>query len=236
MSFFKDLFAGKKASVKTPEERKVASIQRLKKEGIPYIEHLPVIESAEQVRPRSLEEIACRAISSLLIIQAALDIENNNYNEESRQWLQDKLQQYGVQEELTPKERAVLEDRADPAAIINMVWKYEAYWSLIWYLGLVDALPFPDKICDCDAAIDAVASAVDFQEFLRKCQPRSLEELLDEDDLIYRYHWACVDARIHDQPAPAGLDESVVLERRSGLDWLLGLNTAQDWDAVELHT
>ena len=218
MSFFKDLFAGKKARVKTPEERKAASIQRLKKEGIPYIEHLPVIESAEQVRPRSL------------------DIENNNYNEESRQWLQDKLQQYGVQEELTPKERAVLEDRADPAAIINMVWKYEAYWSLIWYLGLVDALPFPDKICDCDAAIDAVASAVDFQEFLRKCRPRSLEELLDEDDLIYRYHWACVDARIHDQPASAGLDESVVLERRSGLDWLLGLNTAQDWDAVELHT
>ena len=32
-----------------------------------------------------------------------------------------------MQEELTPKERAVLEDRADSAAIINMVWKYEAY-------------------------------------------------------------------------------------------------------------
>ena len=35
MSFFKDLFASKKARVKTPEERKAASIQRLKKEGIP---------------------------------------------------------------------------------------------------------------------------------------------------------------------------------------------------------
>ena len=106
-----------------------------------------------------------------------MDIENNNYNEESRQWLQDKLQQYGVQEELTPKERAVLEDRADPAAIINMVWKYEAYWSLIWYLGLVDALPFPDKICDCDAAIDAVASAVDFQEFLGKMPTAQLRRV-----------------------------------------------------------
>ena len=51
MSFFKDLFAGKKAKLKTPEERKAASIQRLKKEGIPYIEHLPIIESDEQVRP-----------------------------------------------------------------------------------------------------------------------------------------------------------------------------------------
>lgn len=103
MSFFKDLFAGKKAKLKTPEERKAASIQRLKKEGIPYIEHLPVIESVGQVRTRSLEEIARRATTSLLIIQAALDIENNNYNEESRHWLQDKLQQYGGQEELTPK-------------------------------------------------------------------------------------------------------------------------------------
>ena len=107
MSFFKDLFAGKKAKLKTPEERKAASIQRLKKEGIPYIEHLPVIESVGQVRTRSLEEIARRATTSLLIIQAALDIENNNYNEESRHWLQDKLQQYGGQEELTPKGRAV---------------------------------------------------------------------------------------------------------------------------------
>jgi len=86
MSFFKDLFAGKKAKLKTPEERKTASIQRLKKEGIPYIEHLPVIESAEQVRPRSLEEIARRAITSLLIIQAALDIENNNYNDSLGYW------------------------------------------------------------------------------------------------------------------------------------------------------
>ena len=65
-----------------------------------------------------------------------------------------------------------------------------------------------------------------FRNFWANANQRSLEELLDEDDLIYRYHWACVDARIHDQPAPASLDESVVLERRSGLDWLLGLNTA----------
>ena len=44
MSFLKICLLAGKPNWKTPEERKAASIQRLKKEGTPYIEHLPVIE------------------------------------------------------------------------------------------------------------------------------------------------------------------------------------------------
>ena len=48
--------------MKSAEERKQQSIALLKEQGVPYIEHLPVIENADEVRLRSAEEIARRAI------------------------------------------------------------------------------------------------------------------------------------------------------------------------------
>ena len=57
---------------------------------------------------------------------------------------------------------------------------------------------------------------------------RNIEEILDEADLIYRYNWACVNARIKGENAPAGLDSEVVFERHWGLNWLIGKGTYND--------
>ncbi|TDU81801.1 uncharacterized protein DUF4272 [Prosthecobacter fusiformis] len=43
--------------------RKIRSIERLKKEGVATIDHLPVIEDSQSCRERSAEEIARRAIA-----------------------------------------------------------------------------------------------------------------------------------------------------------------------------
>ena len=63
---------------------------------------------------------------------------------------------------------------------------------------------------------------------------RDIEELLDEADLIYRYDWACVDARLKHQQAPAGLNASVVLERHGALNWLIQRDG--DWDHPDVNT
>lgn len=66
---------------------------------------------------------------------------------------------------------------------------------------------------------------------------RSIDEILDEADLIYRYHWACVDARIHRKNVPADLDSGVVFERHWGLNWLIGKGTDDgNWDCVSTNT
>ena len=57
--------------MKTPEQRKQASIAILQEHGVPYIDWLPVIEDASEARVRSAEEIARRAIACLITIQAA---------------------------------------------------------------------------------------------------------------------------------------------------------------------
>jgi hypothetical protein len=54
-------------------------------------------------------------------------------------------------------------------------------------------------------------------------------------DLIYRYDWACVDARIGGKPPPAGVNCEVVVERHRALNWLYGYQ-GQAWDDVSTDT
>ena len=63
---------------------------------------------------------------------------------------------------------------------------------------------------------------------------RDIEEILDEADLIYRYDWACVDARMKQLDAPAGLNSSVVVERHGALNWLIQRDG--DWDDPDVNT
>ena len=119
-----------------------------------------------------------------------------------------------------------------------MMWKYEAYWTLIWALGLIDELDYPKNICNCDIAIKTVAEREDFNDLMKGVKLRHIGEILDQADLIYRYHWACVDARINGREAPAGLQSGVVYERHCGLNWLIGKGNEdyEDWDEVATHT
>ena len=59
--------------------------------------------------------------------------------------------------------------------------------------------------------------------------------ILDEADRIYRYDWACADARIKGRDAPAGLDPGVVVERHRMFNWLIRYMDAA-WDDVRTDT
>lgn len=222
-------------NAKTPQTRKAASIARLQAEGVPYIDHLPMIEDAAAVRIRSAEEIARRAIACLISIQAACDRNACRYTPETAQWCQELLRKYAI-EQLTPNEAAILGNQGDDQDVINMVWKYEAYWVLLWALGLVNELSFPDRTVDCDFAINAVSQHADFNSFMKQVRLRDIHAILDEADLIYRYHWACVDARLKQQPMPADMDASVVMERHAALNWLIDSDGQDDWDTPDVST
>lgn len=62
----------------------------------------------------------------------------------------------------------------------------------------------------------------------RKLELRDIDEILDEADLIYRYDWACVDARMKQLNAPAGLNSSVVVERHGALIGLYSVTVIGD--------
>ncbi len=220
--------------IKTAEQRKAESIKKLTQQNIPYIDWLPYIETADDAVYKTKEAIAKRAIACLISIQAACDRDNGIYTSESAQWCLDLIEQFELGQVLTPNEVMILNNEGSKQDVINMIWKYEAYWSLLWALGLVEALDFPNDTIDCEFAINVVAQCETFDDFMQLATLRDLETVLDEADLIYRYHWACVNARINQQETPSAMIASVVSERRAGLDWLFRHDA--DWNNPELST
>lgn len=216
--------------------RKEKSINLLKSQNIPYIEHLPTIETAENVRIRTKEEIATRALCSLITIQVACDIDNGGDIEDSKIFFRNILESYGILDNLTKKEVNFFEENVEIQDIINMIWKYEACNVLFWSLGIIDSLEYPSHICDYQKIIKIVSNCATFEDFLKKCNLKSINEILDETDLIYRYNWACVNARIHGSEAPNNLDSGVVLERHVAFNWLIDLDKNNDWDNVPTNT
>jgi hypothetical protein len=62
-----------------------------------------------------------------------------------------------------------------------------------------------------------------------------MDQILDQADLIYRYHWAVVDARVKGKQPPAGLDPGIVYERHYALNWLIRYSD-QEWDDISTDT
>ncbi|MGZ7443203.1 DUF4272 domain-containing protein [Paenibacillus sp. TH7-28] len=222
----------------TPEgaERKQRNLAYLKEKQIPYLEHLPELPPLSELKVKSREEIARRAAALLIAIQYACDVAQESDQAESKAFVTGLLDQFGVADELTEAERDLLE-QAEPARqdAINLTWQYEAYWALLWALRVVDSLDFPDHTCDCDFAIQAVSSCGGFAEFLERTSLRRPEEILDEADKIYRLHWACVNDRIQGREPAGGLSESVVMERRRALFWMIGYRD-EAWDDISMDT
>ncbi len=216
--------------------RKERSESRLRQEGVPVNAHLPVIEEEEQTRIRSVEEVAARAIALCI---AAVKGESDGAGEdpaETSDLIARITNQYGADVFFTQSERAYLNEPApERSQIAAFSWGYESYWVMLWALGFIEKLERPDRICDVGHSVSVLQRHEDFEAFLRASRMRSKQEIMDEADLIYRYDWACVDARIKNQEAPAALEAGVVYERHRSLNWLIRYMD-QEWDHVTTDT
>ena len=140
-------------------------------------------------------------------------------------------------------EQQVIAGTISEAGAMNATWKYEAVWVLLWALGIVEELSFPNEICDCDLIMDTMGEFEGLDDFMAHTTLRPIEEILQALDLHYRYHWTTVNARIYGSDL-AGLDEDIVMERRAGLEWLCCKGQENDnltdsdnaWDYPELGT
>jgi hypothetical protein len=209
------------------QARKARSIAILKKERVPFLEDLPLIESEAEAKRRTTEEVALRAIALCIVAVKGEGIENEE--------IEKLVRKYQIADSFSPKERKFIDD-PEPSKHdrIQFAWRYECYGVTLWALGFVDDLSRPDKICDVSKAVSLLRD-LGREGFLKKAKLRPAREILDAADLIYRYHWATTDARVKNQPAPAALDPGVVQERHYVLNWLIGFSD-QEWDDVTTDT
>ena len=208
--------------------RKARSEAICQAEGAPFAAHLPVIENEQTAKIRAVEEVAWRALALGL---AAVKGEGLEQEQVLR-----VLNQYQLEAALTPKERAfIYEETPSESDRIQFAWRYECFWTLLWALSYIEELGRPDHICDVPLAVTIMVESGNAENFIKGAKLRSIGEILDAADLLYRYDWACVDARIKGEAAPAGLDSGVVLERHYALNWLVGYGD-QAWDDISTDT
>ncbi|MBI1213206.1 MAG: DUF4272 domain-containing protein [Alphaproteobacteria bacterium] len=209
------------------EDRKRRSEEVLQSEGVPVEPSLPTIESEDEANLRSVEEIAYRALSLIVVAMRAEGMD--------RQTFQSVVTRYGLSLHLTEAEAAFVgEEKPDPFKLRQFVWGYEAANCLMWALGYVPALGKPERPGELPQVIDPMKRR-STQQFIADAKLRPLSEILDQADLIYRYRWAIIDAFTNEKPEPAGLNADVALERHTAMNWLIG-HMGQEWDDVWTDT
>ncbi|QNR23908.1 DUF4272 domain-containing protein [Croceimicrobium hydrocarbonivorans] len=210
--------------------RKKESIELLSRASIPYINHLPYVESEELVQVRDEKEIAARTVILALLNYVAF---GNINNKEALQ----EIAKYKLEAFVTDNENAFLYNPTESLKT-QMTWKCEAIWTLCWALGIVDDLGPADTLVDLNQIEPQSYPFIfekDPKEFIQKKHAlRSKKEILDQNDLYYRYHWACVNAHLNGEEV-AALNSGVVYERIYTLNWLIQFMD-EDWDDVSCPT
>lgn len=208
-------------------DRKERSIEFCKDHSIPYIDHLPFYNSETETTIQSKEAIVQRALAL-----AYVALKSEGLDEESLQPFNTK---FGAKEFLSDQERQYVEaNTPTDQQTANANWRYESLHVLLWALGYIDTLSYPSEMCNPEELIKIIVTS-DVASLQDNAQPRTVAEILDKADLMYRIHWACTNARIKGEPMPSSLNGSVVYERRYALNWLIRLDD-EDWDQVPMDT
>jgi hypothetical protein len=185
------------------------------------------VDPEEEVTIRSQDEVVDRALALFYIGLKSEGLEQKNLDQ------MDKA--FGISSKLSANEKAyATAKQPTEQQKIDANWRYESLHVMLWALGYIDSLSYPNQMCNVADDVSIIYKLKE-QQFRQKAKLRTKKEILDQADLILRLDWACVNARVNGEPAPGGLDKGVVFERHHSLNWLINyLN--QDWDSVSTDT
>ena len=213
-------------------------MELLQKKHVYVTPWLPLLAERAEEPGRTVEEVCGRAAALLILsLYSECRVGEHMSYEESREFVDPIIEGYGAEGFFSPDEKAYLDDpNSTEQTQIQYAWQYENLWVMEWALGLTDDLFWPTRICDVPESVRIMREYPSMEALTAAARLRPRKELLDQADLIYRLHWACVDARVMGMPAPQELEEGVVMERHRALFWLAGCDEMCGWDDVDLST
>ncbi len=218
-------------------DRRMRSIEKCKKMGLPVLETLKAsVYESECVVP-SKDDIIHR-LTCIFAAAVCSEACSNYEPKEAKKMVEGMLktleEKYGVSRYFSEEERQYTGDPfADPNLHAKFGWRYEGCAILLWALSLWE-LGEPTEICDA-GKVGEILWNNDFNTLSEKAVLKSKEEILDMQDLILRYDWACVDARVKGAEMKI-IDGEIVYEWHYALNWLTNANYTTDWDSIRPDT
>jgi len=219
--------------------RRERSIAVLEEKGVPYLQQLYVVVPESEAVFRKPEEVARRLLAMFGVCVYSEARSGGEDWEDAQKYLNkiDEILCGKLNDFLTAEEKSYLAEKSpNQHSLAKFGWRYECCHVLMWSLGFFESLGYPDKICDVSRMAKTIRRLKSITDFLESAKPRDWKEILDTADLILRYDWACVDARVNGRESPAGLDNSVVMEWHYAFNWLVGACENAEWDDIETDT
>lgn len=201
------------------------NINILKEKSIPFIEHMKAIPFNSCTNLRSKEEIVNRMLADYAIATCALySLEGKaNIITSVINQMNEKL---NIKSALAPEDtnflNAMSEQKVSKQGLQDATWAFEECAMLMWTLGIIDK-PKSDKECNVGQLDEFFFNIKSYDELLSKCMLKTKEEILEQADLLFRYHWACRETRMQGKQLPQ-LNEMIVQEQRRALEWVLNWN------------
>lgn len=226
---------------KKTESRKEKSEKILAKHKVMLNPNLPRIENEDEANIKPVEAALKRALTAFITVQIAIDICNDNGAAESVEFFTPIMERFGIMDELTDDEKPYFDlencGNISQDAAYQLQWRLEMCVPVFWALGLWKKMDYPSEMTDTVPLIHLIGGCGSFEEVMSYVKMRSVSEILDLADLLFRMDWACVEARIKNDPSISGdLNPDVVVEQHKGINWLIGAYGAEDWDNVAPHT
>ncbi len=190
--------------------------------GIEVPNHLPLIESLDEVSPKTAQEIAGRLSALAYIIGLGFDAPGSD--------LREQLNKFHLMPFVSNFENELLhKDTIEHEEKVLMSWLVESAQALAWCIGVVSLDHFTH--CDDDLA-QKLPLYKDPSPFIRNARLRPISEIQEQSDLLYRMHWYA--RNCSHTGNECALNEGILFHRRKAIDWAYGVES--DWDQVPMDT
>lgn len=186
--------------------------------------HLPLLEHAAELRPKSGADVASRAIAASYVARASFGA--------PRSKVRAHLDRFGLWEHLSVGERSFIEEEdASAQSTYFHRWLIESIQLMAWALRLTDLDHFEE--CQVTLAGHFPDPSTDPTIFIRAATLRPLGELRQEADTLFMLHWYSAEEGLSGRRNERIVSPRIRF-RRHAADWLIGV--AENWDDVPLDT
>ena len=211
----------------TATERKKNTERLLSSLNIPFIDHLPLIEEEEEARIRTPQEIAKRilVLTYLNYVSEEPDDRDNVIAFLNEQELWDNV---------SNDEKQLFSKQLSDKEHINISWRSEAIWLLLWVIKKVDTIDLPEDEVSIPQILQLLPDFMtETKDFVQSATIRTVSEILDLSDLTYRLHWATKHSELNNLEI-FDLNSSIIQERHYAINWVTYYE--ENWDDITTDT
>jgi Domain of unknown function (DUF4272) len=212
----------------TAFERKQQTEKKLTLWNIPFIDHLPAIEDEDETTLRTPQQIAERILILTYLCYVGEVVKE-------KKEVVSFLKSEKLWESTSDNEKALFQKKKfSPRNKIDISWRTEAIWLLLWTIKKIEIKEIPVEPSKVDDILEQLPDLMtETNDFIATAEIRSISEILDLSDLIYRLHWAARQANLDNKEIPI-INSSVIEERHYAINWLTFY--ADNWDDVTTDT